>query len=807
MQINSLKKQTLLVSTFKFALVTILLFITYTAASHAAPQTFTVTTDADSGAGSLRQAIADANGNGNPSDQDVIEFNIPGAGDQTITLTSNSFVISESVKIDGYTQSDSTPNTVTWPGAMNGQLRVYIDANAIGVIGGSATFTIAADNTTIQGLSILRSAEGPIRLTNADNVQIRGNYLNTKGNSTDLYTGSWDGFGVGIDSNSNNAQIGGSNPEYRNVITSRHNAIVAGESQDAIVQGNNIHVGADGSSVLHNSDHAAISFYGVNNLKIGGAAIGEGNKIANSTFGILGQNYLTSDNVLIAGNHITDVTYQVIEAHNTTNLVIGGTTATAGNTLGNGGVGLSLRNVDGAEIYGNYIGVDDDGTTSLANSSDGINIYNGSANIKIGGNNSGEANTISSNTSNGISIFGNSSYVDVIGNEISSNGGSAVRLQETNGVTIHENSISDNQGEAIRIIVDNTSVDITDNVITGNAANAIYGDNQIDDLTIDNNNINNNGLGITLYSSGAATLTNNQVTSNVGRGLTASAGNSLDLTVGTSGQGNTFSLNESGVSAESNVDLDLTENIIEDNTYSGVSISNTAIASIINNEITNNGGKGITHTATGLVSIVDNVISDNNGLGIDLGDNNVSNNDISDSDSGPNDYLNFPDNLEFKEDSGNTNLTYVLDVPSGDYKIEFYANTTADSSGHGEGEVLIGTHNVSSDGSGSQNHAYTLNGINIPNISATATRIDNSITNDYGPTSEFSATATEKEPFSDLALTKVINNPEDYQPGGSVEYTVTLSNNGPDPQDLNELNDIFAGRSLFYDYLPPRSLD
>src|SRR5438874_12004340 len=65
----------------------------------ASAMTFTVTNTNDSGSGSLRQAITDAN---NAAGADTIDFNIPGPGQKTITITSADLPgISETVTING----------------------------------------------------------------------------------------------------------------------------------------------------------------------------------------------------------------------------------------------------------------------------------------------------------------------------------------------------------------------------------------------------------------------------------------------------------------------------------------------------------------------------------------------------------------------------------------------------------------------------------------------------------------------------------------------------------------------------------
>src|SRR6266436_4312542 len=63
--------------------------------------TFLVTTTADTGLGSLRNAIDIANAT---PGADMIAFNIPGAGAQTITVNSNLPPISDRLTIDGTTQ-------------------------------------------------------------------------------------------------------------------------------------------------------------------------------------------------------------------------------------------------------------------------------------------------------------------------------------------------------------------------------------------------------------------------------------------------------------------------------------------------------------------------------------------------------------------------------------------------------------------------------------------------------------------------------------------------------------------------------
>src|SRR5258708_9379245 len=77
-----------------------------------ASTTNTVTVTNDSGAGSLRAAITSANGGAGTN---VIQFNMPPFDwtVKTITLASALPLITHPMIIDGYTHTNSSPNTLT----------------------------------------------------------------------------------------------------------------------------------------------------------------------------------------------------------------------------------------------------------------------------------------------------------------------------------------------------------------------------------------------------------------------------------------------------------------------------------------------------------------------------------------------------------------------------------------------------------------------------------------------------------------------------------------------------------------------
>lgn len=220
-----------------------------------------------------------------------------------------------------------------------------------------------------------------------------------------------------------------------------------------------------------------------------------------------------------------------------------------------------------------------------------------------------------------------------------------------------------------------------------------------------------------------------------------------------------------------------------------------------------NGDKAITIDDNAQdVSIIQNSIYNSSLIGIDLGNNGVSGNDELDVDAGPNGLLNSPGYTQIVEDGGNTNITFTADLPVGDYLVEFYSNTALNPSGNTEGETLLDSTEITSTGEGIQEFNISIVGTGFENIALTATEIDPSTPSGYGATSEF---GTEGEPMpvglSDLSVTKKLLNPEDFALGNTLDYEITISNNGPSEVDLSIFTSASPGQdSLFTDILPPQ---
>lgn len=200
------------------------------------------------------------------------------------------------------------------------------------------------------------------------------------------------------------------------------------------------------------------------------------------------------------------------------------------------------------------------------------------------------------------------------------------------------------------------------------------------------------------------------------------------------------------------------------------------------------------------ISIFSNQIYDNLALGIDLSDDvyYTNPNDPLDIDFGVNDLLNSPAYTNIQEVSGDTIVKYLLDVPAGDYRIEFFSNTTPDSTGYGEGETYLGFQNVTSTGAGEQIFSHTLTGVTgVTNLAMTSTEIDQS-DDGFGATSEFGGY---QDPVSDTSITKTLTNPQDIAIGATANYQISYTNNGPDDADLSAFVTP-GGAALLYDFVP-----
>ena len=138
-------------------------------------------------------------------------------------------------------------------------------------------------------------------------------------------------------------------------------------------------------------------------------------------------------------------------------------------------------------------------------------------------------------------------------------------------------------------------------------------------------------------------------------------------------------------------------------------------------------------------AILGNEIFSVNEMAIDLDNDQITTNDAGDVDSGPNDLLNHPVLTDVTQNGGDLDITFDLDVPAGNYRIEFFENPAGIGGlGLGEGQVFLGAVTVTHAGSGVQSFSETLGGVMATAIgSVTATATEDLSGGRYGSTSEF----------------------------------------------------------------------
>ena len=237
-----------------------------------AQSTFLVTNTNDSGAGSLRQAILDAN---NTPGADAINFDIPGAGVQTIHVNSSGYgalpTITDATTINGYSQPGSSANTLAK--GTNAKPTIQLEGSAFGQQGDYG-LVINAPGVVVEGLVINRFFEGINVGSKAPDTRIEGNFIGPYPSGTKAPAGSRIGVVV-----FGGARVGGSEPATRNLISGNEDGGVQFYGEGSAAYGNLIGTSKDGESPLGNGfDGVYIYSHGHN--EVGKAIAGYANTIA-----------------------------------------------------------------------------------------------------------------------------------------------------------------------------------------------------------------------------------------------------------------------------------------------------------------------------------------------------------------------------------------------------------------------------------------------------------------------------------------------------------------------------------------------
>ena len=527
-------------------------------------------------------------------------------------------------------------------------------------------------------------------------------------------------------------KAGGSTVRGLAIGNFRNNAgILLNGCDNNVIQGNYLGVGADGTTQRQNS-RGLVLFNSSNNV-IGGTTAAARNVISgNTNIGI----EISGNGNVIQGNFIgtnaagtaqlSNPTGVSISTLSSINNLVGGTATGAGNLISGNEFGVSTQG-PGTTIQGNLIGTDITGTKKIPNNSRAV--FASGENMLIGGLTAGARNVISGNA-NGVFVRGAGSKVqgNYIGTDIT---GTLALGNSSTGVTAGDTAlVGGTVPEARNIISAN-----------GGFGNVALGPNNSGSAaTVQGNYI---GLDVTgtrsvgNLSNGILIASDN----NIIGGLVAGArniisGNSAGIvisgfssgSVGNIIRGNFIGTNAAGTGPVPNTQQGIVVSSAVNNTIGG---TQTEAA----NKIAYNGGPGISlSNGTGIV-IRGNSIFSNNGLGIDLGANGVTANDSIDADVGPNTLQNFPVVTTVMSTSSSTTIQGSLNsLPNTTFDIDFYSSAAVDPSGNGEGAQFFGTTSVSTNGSGNA----TIN-VTFPVALAAGRVITATATDPNGNTSEFSA--------------------------------------------------------------------
>jgi hypothetical protein len=417
---------------------------------------FAVTNLADTGAGTLRSAIGLANITPGP---DTISFNLPGSGVRTISLTTDLPNITDTVTIDGTTQSGyiSTP-VITLSGSANSFIGLRLFGN----------------NCVVRGLCIGSFRSRGIIIFGVSN-RIQRCFIGTDAAGKIPRP---NGIGIEASDGSSHTTIGG--PDAGNLISGNLDmGLCLLFSFGDIVQANFIGTDANGTNSIRNVNDGIVIDH-ANDAIVGGTGMGEGNLISgNGRDGIrLKQgsytNFIRGNIIGLDANSLSSLPNQAAGIHCfAPNNTLGGGEAGARNLIsGNAHQGIVLDSVQNCLVQGNWIGLNMHGK-AVTNGDNGILISFSSDNT-IGGRNFDEGNVICASAGAGVLLSGDIT----VGNALISNFvgvgpdgvtayGNAAGVVVTNGASVNSigttasgNVISGNRGPGVQISGSQTAFNI-----------------------------------------------------------------------------------------------------------------------------------------------------------------------------------------------------------------------------------------------------------------------------------------------------------------------------------------------------------
>ena len=291
----------------------------------------------------------------------------------------------------------------------NGEHGIYVSQSNNVTIGG----TTAADRNVISG----NGGDG-IQLDTGNNDLVEGNYIGTDPGGTVARPD----VNAGVELiQAGNATIGGSVAGAGNVISGSTGAGISDGSGGTTIQGNRIGTNAAGAVAVANA--TGIEVNAAVGDTIGGPTAAAGNVISgNSLYGIeldSSGNLVAADDIgtnLGATGAIPNASFGIYDdaGQNT----IGGVTPNV--ISGNTEDGVQLRSASGDLIAGNLVGLTGAGTAALPNGAIGVDVIN-SSNVLIGGTTAVARNVIAGNGSVAIQLSSGSDNDLIDGDYVGTN--------------------------------------------------------------------------------------------------------------------------------------------------------------------------------------------------------------------------------------------------------------------------------------------------------------------------------------------------------------------------------------------------
>jgi len=249
-----------------------------------------------------------------------------------------------------------------------------------------------------------------------------------------------DGSNAGLDANGLGVSSGTSGVMIKGLVIgnfSSNGISLSGDNHT--IQCNLVGIGPDGVTAMPNDENGILT-HG-NNCTIGGLVHAHRNVISANEFN--GIRLITGTGTVVEGNYIGSTADGLNRLHNIDGAIyisgdnnqIGGTLPLSGNVLAGGGAssfdyGIRINSGDQNKVWGNNIGVGEDGVTPLGFQGAGVNVGGDAIDNIIGGVGSGQANRIENNIRGGIRLY------EILGN---------VPM----GTVFRGNSITDNAGLGI----------------------------------------------------------------------------------------------------------------------------------------------------------------------------------------------------------------------------------------------------------------------------------------------------------------------------------------------------------------------